>query len=78
MSINVQVLFSDGCPHAPATIELINNVSTKLKLDVRLESIQVDDQKQAQEVNFLGSPTIRINGLDIDPSARTALFSGFT
>ncbi len=78
MSINVQVLFSAGCPHTPATIELINHVSKKLKLDVHLESIQVDDQKQAQEINFLGSPTIRINGLDIDPSARTALFSGFT
>lgn len=78
MSINVRVLFSDGCPHALATIELIENVTTKLKLDVLLEAIQVDDEKHARETNFLGSPTIRINGLDIDPSARTALFSGFT
>ena len=78
MSISVQVLFSDGCPHASSTIELIKDVSTKLKLDIVLESIRVDDREHAREINFLGSPTIRINGLDIDPSARSAVFSGFT
>lgn len=78
MSINVQVLFSDGCPHAPATIELIENVSKTLKLDIRLESVQVDDQEHAHAINFPGSPTIRINGVDIDPLANNALFSGFT
>jgi hypothetical protein len=78
MSINVQVLFADGCPHASSTIEMIKDVSAKLKLDILLESIRVADQEHAREINFLGSPTIRINGLDIDPSARSAVFSGFT
>jgi glutaredoxin len=78
MMKNVQVLFSDGCPHAPATIELIKNVSAKMELDIHLEAVQVNNEKHAREVNFLGSPTIRINGIDIDPSARNALFSGFT
>jgi glutaredoxin len=78
MSIVVQILFSEGCPHTSATIELIKNMSQEMKLDIALEPIQIDDQKQARELNFLGSPTIRINGVDIDPSARSAQFSGFT
>jgi hypothetical protein len=78
MSIDVQVLFSEGCPHAPNTIELIQKVSRKLELDVHLASVRVDDERQAREINFLGSPTIRVNGQDIDPAARGALFTGFT
>ena len=78
MSIDVQVLFSEGCPHAAKTIELIQKVSTKLALDVHLASVRVDDERQAREINFLGSPTIRVNGHDIDPAARGALFTGFT
>jgi len=78
MSILVQVLFSEGCPHTSATIELISRVSHEMKLSIVLESIQIDDERQARELDFLGSPTIRVNGVDIDPSARSARFSGFT
>jgi len=31
-----------------------------------------------QEKKFLGSPTIRINGLDVDPSMRSSTNYGFT
>ena len=78
MSIDVQVLFSEGCPHASKTIELIQKVSKKLALDVELASVRIDDERQAREINFLGSPTIRVNGQDIDPAARGTLFTGFT
>lgn len=78
LSITVQILFSEGCLHTPATIELITKVSKYMKLSIQLEFIQVDDHAQAQKLNFLGSPTIRINGVDIDPAARASHFSGFT
>ena len=78
MSIVIQILFSEGCPHTSATIDLVKSVSKEMKLDIALERIQIDDHLQAQKLNFLGSPTIRVNGVDIDPSARSAQFSGLT
>jgi hypothetical protein len=33
--------------------------------------VLVDDADHARTVQFLGSPTVRINGLDIEPSARS-------
>jgi len=32
----------------------------------------------AMEVRFLGSPTVRVNGLDIDPTAWERLSCGLT
>lgn len=34
--------------------------------------IDVADAKMAQELGFLGSPSIRINGIDVEPDARMA------
>jgi hypothetical protein len=33
--------------------------------------VEIDDIDKALEHRFLGSPTVRINGEDIDPAART-------
>jgi hypothetical protein len=37
------------------------------RADVR--EIMVPDVSTAQRVNFLGSPTVRVNGIDIEPAA---------
>ncbi|MBL7492788.1 hypothetical protein I6A62_32855 [Frankia sp. AgW1.1] len=37
---------------------------------IRLQ--QIDDDRTAQTEKFLGSPTLRINGRDVDPTAERA------
>jgi hypothetical protein len=36
----------------------------------------VADANAARELRFLGSPTVRINGMDIEPSARSRNYYG--
>jgi hypothetical protein len=69
--VKVEVLYFAGCPnHQPA----VSQVREALKQEgVRAEMVEVEvnDADAARAVGFLGSPTIRVNGLDVDPSSRS-------
>ncbi len=77
MKVQVRVLFSEGCDNTPPTIDLIEKISSELGLDIDLKMVPIENQEQAQQWNFLGSPTVQVNGLDIEPSARSATAFGF-
>lgn len=42
-----------------------------------LAEVEVPDAETATVLGFLGSPTIRVNGLDIDPASRASTDVGF-
>jgi copper chaperone CopZ len=44
---------------------------TDLGLKARAESVLVQDADDAERLRFLGSPTVHVNGVDIEPEART-------
>jgi glutaredoxin len=69
MSMRVQVLMSPGCGHGQQTVELVRDVLDALAHDFRLETVVVQNQGDAERRRFPGSPTIRINGNDVDPDA---------
>ena len=77
MKVEVIVLFSEGCDNAPPTIDLIKQTALELGIEIDLKKVPVESQEQAQQWKFLGSPTVHVNGLDIDPSARSSTGFGF-
>ena len=78
MPIKVQVLYSDGCLRTPLTIERVKEVSQRMAIQIDLTTVQINTFDEIMEWNFIGSPTVRVNGVDIDPSARGDSFGGFT
>jgi hypothetical protein len=76
--VDVQVLHTEGCPHAPATLDLIRDVAAQMGMQIRLRKTLVESAEQADETRFLGSPTVQVNGLDIDPAARRSVSYGLT
>ena len=78
MKLQVQVLYSEGCDHTPPTIDLLNEVASEIGIELELEKILVSDINQAKELNYFGSPTVRMNGKDIDPDARGVRSTGFS
>jgi len=78
MSIKVQVLYSEGCLRTPLTIERIQEVAQKADLGIEMSTLEIETFDQIMEWNFIGSPTVRVNGVDIDPSSRGESFQGFT
>ena len=46
-------------------------------IDAEVEEIEIRDHDDARRAEFLGSPTVRIDGRDIDPGARGRTDYGF-
>jgi hypothetical protein len=67
--MTIEVLYFDGCPNHELLLEhlprLIERAGNRAEIVLR----NVSDPDQAQRERFLGSPTIRVDGRDIDPGA---------
>jgi hypothetical protein len=66
----VEILSFAGCPNHHGAIALVERVSAELDLEPEIRILDVPDQEAAQRLRFLGSPTIRIGGHDVDPDAQ--------
>ena len=62
----VEILYFDGCPNHEPAIALVERVSRELGIEPNLRLVNVPDQQAAQRLRFLGSPTIRVGGVDVD------------
>ncbi len=71
------MLYFDGCPHYVPAVELVSETLRVEGVDAEVERILVTTAEEAQAIEFLGSPTVRINGLDVEPEARTQKGYGF-
>ena len=65
----VEILSFAGCPNHLGAIELVERVSGEVGLDPEIRVLDVPDHDAAEQLRFLGSPTIRVGGLDVDPRA---------
>ena len=64
--MDVQFLWFDGCPSHEAARDLLTSVLAAKGLQ-SFEDIDAGDADVAERHRFPGSPTIRINGIDIEP-----------
>ena len=76
--MQVKVLYMEGCEATPPTVELIQDVAAGLGVSVSLERVLVETADQAAALRFLGSPTVQVDGQDIEPEARDSLDFGLT
>jgi hypothetical protein len=65
----VELFYFDGCPHWTAAQMLVERVSAEMGADVKLVKIAGPDE--AMRERFLGSPSIRVDGHDIEPGTDT-------
>ncbi|NIO21570.1 MAG: DUF2703 domain-containing protein [Candidatus Aenigmarchaeota archaeon] len=63
--MKIQLLYILDCPWCVKTKKLIKQSLKELNLKAKVEEILIDTDEKAKKYNFLGSPTIRINGKDV-------------
>jgi hypothetical protein len=63
----VEILYFDGCPNHEPAVALVERIDRELGTGAELRLVQVGDQEAATRLRFLGSPTIRVDGIDVDP-----------
>jgi hypothetical protein len=72
VAAQVELLWWEGCPSSADAHELVRNLMAEAGMDPEmLRSIEVATQATADRQGFVGSPTIRIDGRDIQPPADT-------
>ncbi len=65
----VELLVVSGCPGTELTIARIREATQALGIEINLRFVIVDDEEQARALGFRGSPTVRVEGRDVDHDA---------
>jgi hypothetical protein len=65
----IEILYFDGCPNYQGLEDHIRALCAGLGIDMPVVSRRIDTDDQADAELFLGSPTVRVNGVDVDPTA---------
>ena len=66
----IEILYFEGCPHHAETVALARVVVAECGADDEIREILVSTETEADRLKFLGSPSVRVNGTDIEPDAR--------
>ena len=67
--VTVEVLFFEGCPGYEPTLRLVREVAADAGVAVQIREVEIKSPEEAESLRFLGSPSVRINGRDIEPGA---------
>jgi hypothetical protein len=68
VATQVELLWWEGCPSSEQAHELVRRLMAEAGLNPEsLRSIEVATEETAERQGFVGSPTIRIDGRDIQP-----------
>jgi hypothetical protein len=73
--MRVELLWWEGCPSYPETLEDLERVLREEGVDASVELVEVETDEEARSEAFPGSPTIRIDGEDPLPPGDGEPFS---
>ncbi|HEY7208937.1 MAG TPA: DUF2703 domain-containing protein [Bryobacteraceae bacterium] len=75
--MKIEVLYFDGCPNYVPVVDRLKTVLRQMGLPIEVSEIEVQDETAANRLQFFGSPTIRVNGVDIETDSRNFQEMGF-
>lgn len=67
--MKVELLYVDGCPNVAATRAVVEDALARRGLKIKVQTVLVPDAHAARQRNFAGSPTVLINGRDLEPAS---------
>lgn len=69
MSRLVEILYFDDCPNWPTVATVVDRLARELGVATDVRLVRVAGEEEAQRLRFLGSPTVRADGRDVEPGA---------
>ncbi len=64
--MRTEFLYFDGCPHHETALTNLKEVLSEAGLKEKIEIINIRSPEDVTTRRFLGSPSIRINGRDLE------------
>ena len=65
----IEVLVFDGCPNIDGTLAEVRAGVAAASEVADVLVVHVESEAEARRLRFLGSPTVRVDGIDVDASA---------
>jgi len=66
VTMKIEIFYFEGCPNYEPTVKLVQELVSELHIDAEITAVNVEDNDDAVSKRFLGSPSIRIKGKDIE------------
>jgi hypothetical protein len=67
--MKIEVLYVPGCPNHKPAVEAVTNVLASESFETEISEVPVRSEGEAHALRFPGSPTIRVNGGDVEPES---------
>lgn len=68
--MKIDFLYFSGCPNSAPALRRLFDVLSVEEIAAEVTEIDIVTESDVERHRFLGSPSIRINGADIEPAAR--------
>lgn len=70
--MRIEVLYVPGCPNYEPAVDRVQAVLKSQSLHAEICGVPISSEDQAKALLFPGSPTIRIDGVDVEPHETVA------
>jgi hypothetical protein len=77
-SHKIEFLYWEDCPSHSAARKLLHEVLAELELEPTVEETEVLTDEDAERLAFPGSPTIRVDGADVDAGGADLMGTALT
>jgi hypothetical protein len=68
--MQIDLLYFDDCPSWEGALENLKAALVAAGLEAEIRLVKVKNNDEATHLKFLGSPSFRVNGLDLWPEER--------
>jgi hypothetical protein len=65
--MNIELLNVENCPNRAVALERLRAILSAASFHTHVNEVLVRDPEMTQSLKFPGSPTIRVNGQDVEP-----------
>jgi len=65
--LRVTFQYTEDCPSHEQALDRLRRVLAEQGVNVNIQIVRVDSDEQAKRLKFVGSPTILLNDVDIEP-----------
>jgi hypothetical protein len=67
--VSIELLYFDGCPNHEALLPRLRQIVADNEISAEVELRKITDDAAARRERFLGSPSVRVDGRDVEPDA---------
>ena len=73
--MRIELLYFDDCPSYQDARATLEQILAEESITAQIEMVRVVDDDDAQAKQFVGSPTLRMNGADLFPEQLSGVFA---